>query len=144
MKKTELKQVLKPLIKECIKEVMFEEGVLSGIISEVVKGLGSNTIVESKQQKAEPPQPAQSQLDEGSLQRMKESKQRMLDAIGNDSYGGVDIFEGTRALKGGGDPSPGASNSPAGALSGVDPSDPGVDISGIMNLAGGSWGRMTK
>ena len=143
MKKTELKQVLKPLIKECIKEVMFEEGVLSGIISEVVKGLGTNTIVESKQ-KAPPPEPVQAQPDESSLQNIRETKKRMLDAIGNDSYGGIDIFEGTRALEGGGNPSPGAPDSPDSPLSGIDPSDPGVDISGIVNLAGGSWGRMTK
>jgi len=144
MKKNELKQVLKPLIKECIKEVMFEEGILSGIISEVVQGLSNNTIVESKQQKAEPPQPAQAQLDESSLQDIRETKKRMLDAIGNGSYGGIDIFEGTKPLKGGGSPSPEASSSPNSPLSGIDPSDPGVDISGIVNLAGGSWGRMTK
>ena len=49
MKKSELKKVLKPLVKECIKEVLFEEGILSGVISEVVKGLGTQPIVEQKQ-----------------------------------------------------------------------------------------------
>ena len=48
MNKNELKKVLKPLIKECIKEVMFEDGTLSTVIGEVVKGLGTQTITESR------------------------------------------------------------------------------------------------
>ena len=49
MNKNELKQILKPLIKECIKEVIFEDGTLSSIVSEVAKGMGQQTIVETKQ-----------------------------------------------------------------------------------------------
>ena len=42
------KKILKPLIKQCIREVVLEEGLLSNIVSEVVQGLGSQPIVESK------------------------------------------------------------------------------------------------
>ena len=46
MKKTELKEIIKPLVKECIQEVLIEEGLLSNVVSEVVKGLGTQSIVE--------------------------------------------------------------------------------------------------
>jgi hypothetical protein len=48
MKASEFKQILKPLIKQTIKEVLLEEGVLSSVVSEVVKGMGQQTITESK------------------------------------------------------------------------------------------------
>ena len=134
MKKTELKQVLKPLIKECIKEVMFEEGVLSGIISEVVKGLGTNTIVEQRQP-AVTPQAPQRSLEEEKV-KLRETKSKMLDAIGKDAYGGIDLFEGTAPMR--------ADSAPGAPMSGMDPGDAGVDISGIMNLAGGNWDKLAR
>jgi hypothetical protein len=133
MKKTELKKVLKPLIKECIKEVMFEEGVLSGIISEVVKGLGTDTIVEQKRQPAVAQQAPQCS-DEEVKAKLRETKSRMLDAIGKDAYGGIDLFEGTAPMR--------AESGPGDPMSGMDPGDPGVDISGILNLSGGNWGKL--
>ena len=94
MKKSELRQVLKPLIKECIKEVIFEEGILSNIVSEVAQGLGGQTIVETKQQ---PPIPQRDYEEEERVvqQKLQETRKRMLDAIGTDSYNGVDLFAGT-------------------------------------------------
>ena len=138
MKKSQLKQVLKPLIKECIKEVIFEEGILSGIISEVVQGLGANTLVEQK--RAPVPvalSPERVQQEAQAIQEIRENKQKMLDAIGKEAYGGIDLFEGTAPIAAGGDPS---SATPShGPMSNIDPDDAGVDIGGIMNLAGGSW-----
>jgi nitrogen regulatory protein PII len=131
MTKTDLKKVLKPLIKECIKETLFEEGVLSSVISEVVKGLGGSrqSITENKQDKN---QIEQLQLEQRKkrTQQLNETKKKMLDVINKDAYGGVDIFEGTMPISQAG--SPDASPSTQGPLSGVDPSDPGVDISGIF------------
>ena len=65
----------------------------------------------------------------------------MLDAIGKDAYGGIDVFEGTTPMKSGG--SPGGPSAPNSALGDVEPSDPGVDISGLL---GGSsaWKQMIK
>ena len=138
MNKAELKKTLKPLIKECIKEVIFEEGVLSGIISEVVKGTGSQRIVEHQQ-----PIQQQPQIDyEAQERKRKEQRRKVLDSIGRDSYNGVDLFEGTQPLN---ERAAGRTASPHGAkaLDGVAPNDPGVDLSAFgMNPA--LWSKLAK
>ena len=123
MKKSELKNI----IKECVREVIFEEGMLSGIVSEVVQGMGTATLVQEARRQPAPQ----------ANQRMAENKKQVLDAIGRNSYEDVkkkfsnpELFEGTRPIvesKGG----------KGGALSGVAPNDPGVDISSIPGF--GSW-----
>ena len=142
MKKAELKKLLKPMIKECIKEVIFEEGVLSNIVSEVAQGLDRPTLVEAAQ-----PALDQAAHKQESLQRQQqvyaESKDRLLSAINQEAYGGVDLFEGTTPLSQGGSVSTG-SPQPQGPLSDIDPSDPGVDISGIVGIAGGRWAAHMK
>ena len=137
MKKAELKQALRPLIKECVKEVIFEEGILSGIISEVVQGLGATTIVE---QRAPGPAQQKEKVEVDTTKQLNETKQKMLDAIGREAYGGVDLFEGTTPTTTAGPaPSPGPSGASSGPMANIAPNDPGVDISGILGLAGGSW-----
>ena len=141
MNKNELKKTLKPLIKECIKEVIFEEGVLSGIISEVVKGTGSQRIVETRQ--PVPQRQPQPQVDyEAQERKRKDQRRKMLDSIGRDSYNGVDLFEGTQPLN---ERNAGRTASPHGskALDGVAPNDPGVDLSAFgMNPA--IWKKLAK
>ena len=128
MKKEELKKILKPLIKDCIKEVIFEEGVLSNIVSEVVKGVGT-PIVEQKTQS----RPALTSRSRDEVnKKIAESRKRMLEAIGKESFGGVDLFENTEPMVSGGD-----TKSP---LAGSHPRDPGVDISSIPGM--GSWGAL--
>ena len=103
MNKSELKKILKPLIKECIKEVLLEEdGALSHVIKEVAVGLIGK-------------------------QQIKQRKKQLLDAIGRDAYGGVNVFEGTT-------PAPAATNEgqARGPLADISPHDPGVDISGLF------------
>ena len=134
MKKEELKKILKPLIKECIKEVIFEDGTLSTLISEVVKGLG-NSITESRPLRK--PQEVVLESDEQRTERrqnLMEQRKRMMDSIGKDSYNGVNLFEGTTPMSA---PKEGG----RGPLSGVDPSDSGVDISSFMG-SGGSWKKL--
>jgi len=118
MNKNELKKILKPLIKECIKEVIFEEdGALSHIIKEVTVGLsGKQHLTETK---VRPPKPKKNN------QQLKQRKKQLLDAIGKDAYGGVNIFEGTT-------PAPASSSNQQGPLADVAPNDPGVDISGLF------------
>ena len=138
MNKSELKQVLKPLIKQCIKEVIFEEGVLSNIVSEVAQGLRGNTIVETKQhvvQVTEQKEQRQHEAD-SARQEIQETKKRMLDAIGSDSYNGVDLFEGITA--------PPQEADHTSALSGIDPVDAGVDINQIFGGTGKNWSHMFK
>jgi hypothetical protein len=133
MNKTELKKILKPLIKECIKEVIFEDGTLSSIISEVVKGVGQ-PIVETKQRFAKKQQP-QYETDEQAKVRLANKRKKMMEAVGKDAYNGVNLFEGTT-------PAPAPQESGRGALSNVDPSDPGVDISSFMGKSSLIWEKM--
>lgn len=143
MQKAELKAVLKPLIKECIKEVMFEDGVLSGIISEVAQGLTSAApLVEQKtpQKKAAPTQTRKAPADNARSNARQQARKELISSINKDAYGGVNIFEGTEPMASGGS-TESAAPQPGSPLSGMDPSDPGVNIDGIMNIAGDSWGK---
>ena len=135
MKKSELKNI----IKECVKEVLFEEGMLSNLVAEVAFGItrAQQTIVESSPQ----PQVNSAKLEEARLhereekrKRLLETKRKMLDAMGNSKL--ANVFEGTEPLKQGGEP---GKASPHGPMSGRDPSDAGVDISGLFGLAGQKW-----
>ncbi len=123
------------MIKECIKEVIFEDGTLSSIISEVIQGVGQ-PIVEQKQ--AVPPKPKpQYETEEQARARLNKKRKKMMDAIGGDSYNGVNLFEGTTPAA-----APKAEASGYRALEGVDPSDPGVDISSIMNKTSAIWSKL--
>jgi flagellin-like hook-associated protein FlgL len=142
MKKTQLKQVLKPLIKECIKEVIFEEGVLSNIVSEVAQGMRGSTIVESQSKNAPSMKRNDNRAREEQQQqikeKMRETRKKMLDAIGQDSYNGVDLFEGTTPT-----PSP-AKTQQGDPLGGVDPNDSGVDISSMFGGTSHNWAQLIK
>jgi len=144
MKKSELKKVLKPLIKECIQEALVDEGLLSNVISEVVKGLGTTQqlITEDPRQDEDEIKKMQLQEKQKRTRKISETRKKMLDAIGKDSYNGVDLFEGTTPVSRAGNPAEGST--PQGALAGTDPRDSGVDISAFMGnknvwkaLAGG-------
>ena len=133
MNKNELKKMLKPLIKECIKEVIFEEGTLSTIISEVLKGTNQNIISSRSATSVSEnfSNEAQIQKQEENQKKLLERRKKMLDAIGRDSYNGVDLFEGTTPTT----LSRESSSTPQGSkpLDGVDPRDPGVDISSFTS-----------
>tara|TARA_R100001443_G_C3355226_1_gene177777 strand:- start:1596 stop:2015 length:420 start_codon:yes stop_codon:yes gene_type:complete len=136
MKKDELKKVLKPLVRQCINEVLLEEGLLSTVIAEVMKGTGVTRIVESTQ-------PVQPKIDNTAAREKKrkhllEQKKKLLDAIGTESYNGVNVFEGTTPTKSA--PAPGQTQS-QGPLSGIASHDPGVDISSLMGSAH-NWSKM--
>jgi hypothetical protein len=132
MNKQELKKILKPLIKECIKEVIFDDGVLSGIISEVVQGVGPGQTIEPPQRIVEQKQTT----DRKNInhERLREQKKKMLDAIGQEAFNGVNLFEGTT-------PTPAQGAAQHGPLSGQASNDPGVDISSFMG-SGGIWKKL--
>lgn len=139
MKKNELKKILKPLIKECIKEVIFEDGTLSGIISEVAQGLSSvqSTAPQQivKEQATLAPKVQSVSQSEGyrqAKQQLEEVKNSLAKTTGLSG-----IFENTTPMH-----SSGGASSRHGALSDVDPTDPGVDISGIIGVAGKAWGQL--
>ena len=132
MKKTELKQLIKPLVKECIHEVLLEEGLLSSVVSEVAKGMQGNVVLET-QTKQPPPQDF-TQKNIEAKKKLTEHRKKMLDAIGKDSYNGVDLFEGTN---------PEGMNAPKpGAIDLGTPGDAGVDISSSMGKASKIWQGM--
>ena len=141
MKRSELKAI----IKECVRETLFEEGVLSEMIAEVAYGLAraQNLMVESKPQQvqvenSQSQQKLEDERNEVRRKKLLETKRKMLDAMGDKKMSNV--FEGTEPLSKGGNPNQGTQ--PQGALSGYAPDDSGVDISGLLNLAGGSWKKI--
>jgi len=140
MKKSELKEMIKPIVQECVREsvqqVLLESGLLSSVISEVIKGLerplvmseSNHTQADSKQKQAREVKKSNKEISN----KLDETRKKMMKAIGKDSYGGVNVFEGTK-------PSMADSSPSAGALRDTDPSDSGVDISSIMNE---SWAKL--
>jgi len=135
MKRADLKKVIKPLVKECIHEVLIEEGLLSNVVSEVAQGLQGSVITEVATQSA--PQPViQKNFDKEKINKLKNQKRRMLEAIGKDAYNGVDLFEGTV-------PAPTQQQeAPAGSVDLGNPGDSGVDISSLMGGASKIWQAM--
>lgn len=137
MKKKDLKQLIKPLVKECIHEVLLEEGLLSNVVAEVAKGMQGNLVVESKSA------PDKRLVNESMTMQRKSNETRekldtyrkgLLDAIGKDSYNGVDLFEGTAPLNES-IPSPGHVDLGS-------PQDAGVDISSLLGNAPQVWKAM--
>lgn len=142
MNKEELKKILKPIVMESVKECLFEGGVLSSIISEVAVGLSSAQLKEAPAKIKQVEQPPSTHMGIGRPQRQEltEHKKKLLDAIGKDSYNGVNIFEGVSPM----DNTRGSEPSVGSPLAGTDPSDAGVDISGILAIGGRSWSSLIK
>ena len=138
MNKAELKEILKPLIKECIKESLFEEGILSGIVTEVARGMSSASIVtESQHNQARERQETERIEREEFLERDRQMRIKRLNESMKTKLNEVDVFENTSPVI-----AESSGEGQYGALSGVAADDAGVDISGILNLAGGGWKRI--
>jgi len=139
MKKNDLKQLIKPLVKECIHEVLLEEGLLSNVVSEVAKGLQGNLVVETQQKQSQSLFNEDLQMKrkaDDSRVQMKEHRKKLMDAIGKDSYGGIDLFEGT-------EPAPGQEpRQEQGQTDLGNPGDAGVDISSIFGNSSRIWEAM--
>ena len=130
MKRSELKKLIKPMVKDCIREVLLEEGLLSGIVSEVAKGLNTAPLIREEVMH-EAPRPRV----EKKRNHLAAERKMLLDAIGRDAYGGVDIFEGVEPAP----PQQSPQTMAANPLANENPNDPGVDISGIFNMGGKNW-----
>ena len=135
MKKSELKN----MIKECVKEVLFEEGVLSNLVAEVAFGItkAQSNLLETKQPSQEENTRLQEEMQEAKRKKLLETKRRMIDAMGDSKM--ANVFEGTEPLRQGGTPNEGVVQGP---LSGRNPNDAGVDISGLFSLAGAKWNAL--
>ena len=147
MNKNNLKQVLRPLIKECIKEVIFEDGFLSGVVTEVLVGVQAAGAMPISEQEATITAPAPARAISNRVSKGRERERRnkiqqtrhqMAEAIGRDAYNGVNLFEGIEPIAKAG--TAGTKSAAPGPLSGVDPNDPGVDISALFG-ARTSWSK---
>jgi len=137
MKKSELKKILKPIVKECIQEALLEEGVISVLIREVLKGTTTTPPLVATPD-APTPAPAAPAVDRSGAQKhLEEAKKRLLKSIGGD----VDVFAGTTPLNDRGS-SPATAGS--GPLSGISPTDAGVDISSLAGNATNIWKRINE
>ena len=136
MKRSELKII----IKECVKEILFEEGVLSNLVAEVAMGItkAQGLVIESKNKEAKSAQLRASEEEEVRRKKLLETKKKMLNAMGNSNM--KNVFEGTEPLRSSGE----NTSNPHGPLANIDPSDSGVDISGLFNLAGKKWTALNE
>jgi hypothetical protein len=138
MKKSELKA----LIKECVRETLFEEGVLSGIVAEVASGIlrSRETITEETTMPTALQARVSEEQKEDKRKKLLETKRKMLDAIGSANANMSNVFEGTEPLSSAGSVSSGPQAQ--GPLAGIDPNDAGIDITGLMGLAGRKWQQL--
>jgi hypothetical protein len=137
MKKTELKNI----IKECVREILFDEGVLSNLVAEVAFGITkaqSQLLEEEKTnliRDKESSEKIHSEKVKARSNKLLETKKKMLNAIGSKKLSGV--FEGTEPLRSSPQQAPGHT-----PLAGQDPTDAGVDISGLFGIAGQRWQQL--
>ncbi len=132
---------LKELIKECVREVVFEEGVLSELIAEVAFGITKAQTLMSESSTPITPERHEidhEKLEEENRKKLLETKRKMLDAIGNDSMKG--IFENTTPLDSVGIPNQQAT--PGSPMSGISPTDSGVNIDSLLGSFGQAWKKL--
>jgi len=128
MDKETLKDILKPILKESIREVLLEEGLLK-MLSEV-------KATEVKQSVKKPTYSKEFIKDVKPIaENVKTEQQEAHDRMRNELKkkglitNKFDPFAGTKAL----------TEAQASGNGGADPQDPGIDISGIMDIAAGKW-----
>ena len=136
---------LKELIKECVREVVFEEGVLSELIAEVAFGITkAQTLMSENSSSVTVPSPTPNReidherLEEENRKKLLETKRKMLDAIGKDSMKG--IFENTTPLDSVGIPN--QQVAPGSPMSGISPTDSGVNIDSLLGSVGQAWKKL--
>ena len=127
MKVSEFKKILKPLIEQTVKEVLLQEGVLSKIVSEVATGL-QPTIVESST-----PQKKSSDVVLAEQNYEKQRQERIKRLNETAKLQNTNVFEGVQQTP---------DDGPGGPLSGVSPSDSGVDITAIQAIAKVKWKKL--
>ncbi len=121
--------------------------MLSNIVSEVAKGMSSGNVMTEQALPASSPSRVSASEKISRMRRqveadrdIQEGREKLMQSLGSDAYGGVNLFEGVQ-------PAPEQRNpehSAANPLGQVAPHDPGVDISGIMALGGAKWKALIK
>jgi len=116
------------MIKDCIREVLLEEGMLSKIVQETAIGLTGAKVL--KEEKKTPL--FEQERREVAHKKNTEARKRLLDSIGSQKFGGIDIFENTVPLA--------PDTSRQSPLSGQPPEDAGIDISALPGMK--NWGKL--
>jgi hypothetical protein len=129
MKKEQIKRIIKPLVRECVNEVLLQEGVLSNVISEVVKGM-QTTIVESNKNDETPAR--LSELEEKYEVERQERIKKLNESVGHNFFDNTEPIPQSKE------------SSQYGPLSGMSSKDEGVDIDGLMAIAGRKWKKLSK
>ena len=138
MTQTELKKMLKPLVKQLVKEAMQEE--LTSVISEIIKQTGR--VVETRQIQEPVVNEDMRQQRLADKQKAFDERKKMLEEVSKKAYGGINIFEGTTPIASAGNPEQKINEARAAdPLGDTDPSDPGVDIGGLLRMTGG-WKKI--
>ena len=143
MKRSELKKIMKPLIEECIRESILEGGIISNIITEVVKGVAIAPAVQKTAAPTSVPNidPTSERMRKNTVRvakppPLREHKEKLMAAIGQDSFNGVNLFEGSAPI-----PNQLSPQQQAQPLSDHPFVDPGVDINNLFNgNVTRSWG----
>jgi hypothetical protein len=151
MKKNQLKEVMKSLMREINDENNknttedtrsnnFEQEVTT-LLSEIKKQLqilNGNIISETATPHRLPVKEQQTNDFSVHKEALSETRKRVLSSINADAYNGVNIFEDVAPIL--------KEPNPTSPMANIDPADPGVDISGIMNIAGGAknWNKLAK
>ena len=128
MKTDEFKKILKPWIRQAVKEVILEEGILSQVVSEVARGL-STTVLE--QQNKTTRKSVEEGIEHKKAEELYEKqRQQRIKRLNESTNLDSKVFNNVAPL---------ATNDSRSPLSGMNPSDSGVDISGIQKLSNGKW-----
>jgi hypothetical protein len=125
MKTSEFKKILKPLIRQAVKEVILEEGMLSNIVAEVVRGVGSDIVLEARA-------PTKSKTDLEAEEKYEKQRQERIRRLNESTRLPEGVFENTAPMQ----------ESQHGPLAGQSSDDAGVDISGILGLANNKWEKL--
>jgi len=138
MTQLELKKMLKPLVKQLVKETMQEE--LTSVISEIIKQTGR--VVETRQVQPQVVEDDYKQQRLAEKQKAFDERKKMLEEVSKKAYGGINIFEGTTPIASAGNPEQKVNEARAAdPLGDTDPSDPGIDIGGLLRMTGG-WKKI--
>ncbi len=119
MNKDEIKKILKPLIKETIKEMLFEEGFLSLLIKECISGVSGDIVLKKEEEQGN--KRFSEFLKKDSVIKKEKITENLKKKIG------IDVFQGTKPMteRPAADPFENSYTH----FTGIDPEDPGVDLS---------------
>lgn len=169
-----IRPIVAECVRESVQSILLESGLLATVISEVVKGLDSKQVIVETKAPAfviEDDEDEEMEtlrrrsnmglgrqpnlgrkaphLEAPTKKKIEETKKKLVQEIAESGYaglgekfGGVNLFEGiTGTIP---DEIPTSASSQGDSLAGIAPDDPGINIDGLMEIAGGKWDAHMK